>query len=326
MWLRTWLGTGLLLLMMAGSLEAFWRQQGHFASVVDDDALWADARSKVDDDPSTVVTIGMSRMQLDFSSEAFQRRHPERKLVRLEATTRQVLSALASLAEDEKFRGTVIASVALPWVRDGIYPGFERELAHLETRYGLNARINRRAATILQSNLVILNARLGLRDSIESRATTGGWPRPYFLNTNPDRSREAHFDLTADLPAFAKTLENATRRMHRRGHLGPDQMLRHLKRAESLAARIGSRGGSVIFVRFPTSGGLWQVDQRYYPRARYWDEFAARSEIHTLHFQEVSALAAVDCPDGSHIDTTNRAAFTNALLDAIEERGWLGAP
>ena len=116
----------------------------------------------------------------------------------------------------------------------------------------------------------------------------------------------------------------ATQKAHLRGHLEPEPLFDQLKSTERNAERIRARGGRVILVRFPTSGALWtSVDERFYPRAEYWDVFAARTGMHMLHFQDVPGLAGFDCPDGSHIDAKDRTAFTEALLDALDERGWL---
>ncbi len=323
MWLRTWLLASLLFLGMVASLEGYWRSLGHFATVHDDPALWAEMRTRVDDDPGTVVLLGMSRMQLDFSSRVFHARFPGRRLVRLEAPLRHPTGALFSLAYDEDFRGTVIVSAAMPWLQRGSYTAFFGEFAFLEKRYGWNARINRNAGSILQSHLAILNPTLGLREVIAELYTRGRTPEPHYLLTHPDRGRAGHHALRTDLVKLTSHIAKDARKRYEEDYILPEALFDQLKRTERLAQRIVDRGGRVIFVRFPTTGRLWQIDEHYYPRADYWDPFAARTAIDTLHFRDVPALAAFTCPDGSHIDASDQDAFTEALLDALDARGWL---
>ena len=326
MWLQTWFLAGLLLVVMSGSLELFWRQAGHFATVNDDEGLWAEARSQIDDDPRTVVLVGLSRMQLDVSSEPFRARYPGRKLVRLESPQRHPVSALEDLARDPEFRGTVIASISMPWVREGVYRGFEQELSYLQDRYGWNARFNRKLATIIQSHVVFTNPRLRLRDVIEDAVRTGRLPDPHFLLTHPDRSRAGYLLLRSDYAGVAKMIEAASRNRHSEQHISPESLLTELRHVDEMAERIRMRGGRVIFVRLPTTGNLWDIDESHYPRAQYWDVFSRQTRTPTLHFQDVPSLAAFECPDGSHLDAKDRHAFTEALLDEFVQRGWLTPP
>jgi hypothetical protein len=73
----------------------------------------------------------------------------------------------------------------------------------------------------------------------------------------------------------------------------------------------------VIFVRFPTSGVLWELEEQRYPRKDYWDVFAAESRAATVHFKDYPALARFQCPDGSHLDYRDAVPFTKALAEIL---------
>jgi hypothetical protein len=91
-----------------------------------------------------------------------------------------------------------------------------------------------------------------------------------------------------------------------------------LKRA---IAQLRDRDCQVALVRFPTSGNWWANDQERWPRAQYWDRLASSVGPITVHFQDVKGFQHFKLPDGSHIDTRDRDAFTRVLLDALIERG-----
>ena len=101
----------------------------------------------------------------------------------------------------------------------------------------------------------------------------------------------------------------------------PDEWLAQTREVEPLVRRIQNRGGKVAFVRLPTTGEYYELDQRQYPRERYWDRFAALTSAQMLHFQDVPALRDFDCPDGSHLDYRAKPRFTGLLIKALERQG-----
>ena len=87
-----------------------------------------------------------------------------------------------------------------------------------------------------------------------------------------------------------------------------------------MARRIRARGGQVIFVRMPTSEPLWTRQARAYPRADYWDRFAAASGSPTIHFADYPSLSCFECPDYSHLDASDAPAFSHALGRVVMEK------
>ncbi|WP_417851434.1 hypothetical protein [Thalassoglobus sp.] len=96
-----------------------------------------------------------------------------------------------------------------------------------------------------------------------------------------------------------------------------------VKKVEEWVQQIASRGGRVVFVRFPTSGEHWVLDNSQYPKSEYWDRMAAFTSAETIHFTDVPALTQFELPDTSHLDYRDAPAFTNRLLDELEKRGIL---
>ncbi len=68
------------------------------------------------------------------------------------------------------------------------------------------------------------------------------------------------------------------------------------------------------------------VEQAYYPRDRYWDVLASQCERRgctTLHFEDVPRLQRFVAEDGSHLPRETRSAFTRALMESLQEVGFL---
>ena len=63
--MKTWLLTLLLVVLVLGTLEAFWRFQGFQPSIQDDIVLWSLVRRRVrSTDPNCAVILGDSRTQV----------------------------------------------------------------------------------------------------------------------------------------------------------------------------------------------------------------------------------------------------------------------
>ena len=89
---------------------------------------------------------------------------------------------------------------------------------------------------------------------------------------------------------------------------------------------IQARGGEVIFYASPTSGLRRDAFEDWAPRAEYWDKMAAVSPAKVLNALDVPALRDFPLPDDSHVDYRQKPAYTHALIDALQTRGWLQTP
>ena len=83
------------------------------------------------------------------------------------------------------------------------------------------------------------------------------------------------------------------------------------------AAALRARGARVYFVMMPESGLVKEMDDRWFPRAQFWDRFVRLVGTPALHFEDVPAMRSLVCPDGSHLDYRERRAFTAALAEAL---------
>ena len=84
-------------------------------------------------------------------------------------------------------------------------------------------------------------------------------------------------------------------------------------RLEALVRKIEDRGGDVVFVTFPTTRRIWEMDEALYPKRLFWDELVRRTSARTIHFAEHESLSRFDLPDGVHLDYRDAPAFTEGL-------------
>jgi hypothetical protein len=76
-----------------------------------------------------------------------------------------------------------------------------------------------------------------------------------------------------------------------------------------------------VFLRAPSTGERWRLEERFHPK-KNWDLFAASTSAICIHFRDVSGIADLKCPDESHLDFRDSPVFTRAVLIELKARGW----
>ena len=327
-WLRTWLvAAGLIVALLAG-WECTLRGLGYRPTVVDDKALWAAQRERVysDGDEKTVVLLGDCRMQLDFVPQVLAAQFPGHRVVQLAVEQTSPVATLRDLAADERFDGVVICGLNARLLCEDLWDTQQPYVDYYHNKYTLNEKLNRLLSVAFQQRLAIIHPQLRLDDMLVHLVKTRHLPSPYYLETHADRSRLADYssvDIAGPsavhprpgpvavcgrtLPSSVKWLEDAMK-------------------LEEWVQAIQSRGGQVIFIQFPTTGEHLRYDEFMFPKAQYWDAFAAKIPALCIHFQDVPQLADFTCPDWSHLDRADAPRFTQELAKVLDERGLFKEP
>jgi hypothetical protein len=326
-WLRAWLGGLLLAAVTLAGAELFWRSQGHGPSIVDDPALWAHHRERVYERGSqTIVLLGMSRMQLNVAIPTFRQRSTEYSVVQLAVAGRAPIAALRDLAEDEQFVGIVICGITPPGLLRKNRDRQEEYVRLYRRGRTVNARLNEHIGWFLQQHLVVLNPQVRLLAVAFHLFQSRNLPRPNYVTTHFDRSRSADF-TKVEIVSFREDLVERARGLYEASQPPTaEEWLEEALETTPMVERIQERGGRVVFARFPTSGKHRDLDEQYYPRREYWDQFAAKTPALTIHFDDVPTLSRFELPDTSHLDYRDTAAFTEALVDELTRRGVLRIP
>jgi hypothetical protein len=314
-----------VLLLLLG-LELGWRSLGHQPQVVDNPALWAIERQRLERTEAPVVLVGASRIQLGFDLDVFRQRYPDRPIVQLAVDGLPGLATLEELADDDDFHGLVICSLNAIDLEPTNWSAQQRYVEQYRDQTSLTAGIDRRVTTTLQQWLVVVNPGLGLRRVTRTLADEGRLPEPTYVTSRADRSRSADYRRTdvAEQQRYRTDRARAWLADHR--PLSPEQWRSQLDRLETNVRAIQSRGGRVVLVKMPLAGEYLRLMESTYPRQHYWDRLQQTTSAQTLHFADVPALRGFDLPDFSHLDYRDARHFTHGLLDELAARGVLPPP
>ena len=306
--------------LLVGAAEGFWRAQGHRPSVVDSEQLWSAVRGGIGDGWDELVLLGSSRMQLGLDLATVRERLPGVRASMLAVDGRYPMATLRHLAEDESFRGTVwCATTEDGFLRDQ----WDAQQAYVDafrTDESLTTGLEATVTAALQSRLVVLNPKTRLDAVLRDVLRRQPLPRPTYLVTRLDRTRLADYSRT-DIAAHRAGRVRRSREVPEPA--SPEDWLRDVAFVDKWVQAIERRGGRVVFIRFPTSGPVWKIDERRYPKAAYWDRLDEATTAATLHFRDVPAMQQFELPDYSHLDERDRQSFTASLLDALDARGIL---
>jgi hypothetical protein len=314
----TMLATAIVTLSAVVAIEVVVRANGYRPSVKDDEYLWALERARASDDsPTTMAVLGASRILLAFSPIAFREQLPRWKYVQLAVQGSRPLGALIDLAMDPSFRGVAVVDIVERNFDLERLDSLERELAAYRRGWrAIGELAERRLSMHVQEHLAILSIG-GLR-ALRSIWESGSWPHPPYTTTASDRTRYADYSL---VDAEAHRRERVARIDRWSDSQDLTNWLAEPLALEIFVAMIQARGGNVVFVRMPTCDERWTYDESVAPKAAYWDRFAAVTRARTIHFADYPQLSSFECPDTSHIDSSDGPRFTRALLDILVERG-----
>lgn len=325
----------LMLLIVVASLvswEYFWRSRGYDLGYNDDTGLWRKNRVKVYGPPDkTTVFIGSSRIKFDLDIPTWEKTTGE-KAVQLSLHGSNPRPALHDLANDENFRGKLVIDIT-----EGLFFSLRPEIELKErVEYARNASPSNKisdqigfalesAFLFLDKDLFALNAMLiDLR--IPDRKGVRGdviFP-PKFSYVNFERQEIMSETFAKDTAMQRRqtdiwTMFGALSKQHAPAG---DTLQRTLDEVKNSVAKIIARGGRVIFIRTPSSGGYWDNEPLQFPRAEYYDRLLSSTGCRGIHFKDYPDMANLVCPEWSHLTKEDAVRYTHALINALQQQQW----
>jgi hypothetical protein len=304
------------------SIENFWREQGFRPSATDDLDWWAVQRGRVYHH-NGVVLLGTSRMQYGFATDVFRKAEADRPIIQLAiAGGGSPLAVLEDLASDSLFSGTVVCEVPNWWLRDGAWDDQREYVEHYHrTRRQLSREFDAICRQETQAHLVSLNPRLNLERYWLALLAGNPVPQPATIQMFADRSGAIDF-TRMDIDAYRRRRLAESDQQRRRSSqvsVSSTSTDDQFNRINGLVQSIQKRGGNVCFVRFPVAPEREAFDEAEWPRRITWDNFAETTSAAMIHYKDVASLQGYRCPDLSHLDRTERGAFTTALINILEK-------
>lgn len=320
--------------LLATGWELWWRQQGWQASLDDTPDLWAAARARVDGAPrDQIVLIGDSRTLFDIDLYQLQRGVGGPLPIQLATVGTNPVFMLEHLAAADEFRGTVICGVT-----PGGYflpPGIAEELPRKGiARYqdwSLAQKASFRLFLPLDSRLAFLNSEmLDVRSQIQQlelpqRDGVDATFVPDIYDLDRNRRARLRSALETD-PAFRDHVRAIWMAFNPPPPPDPVQAdaeregERHRTLWRSFAAveRIRARGGRVIYVLFPSDGPLRDLEEKGFPRPRFWDALLAATGVPGIHYRDHRELSRFHCPEWSHLSAADSVEFTRRLVPLLK--------
>ncbi len=330
---------GIIALVLVVSCLAFWevhlRSLGFPISYNDDESLWAEKRKLIYQpaDEATVF-IGSSRIKFDLDIPTWER-ITGHKAIQLSFVGTSPRPLLDDLANDKNFKGKVIIDVT-----EGLFFDPHEKRANSSAIKALAyykdwtpaQKLSSRLNSYLESSFVFLD-----KDKFSVNA---------FLNDIPFHNRKGVFVF----PLFPRGFEMNT--SGRQNFMSEDfitDTLQHNKqianwiffgdtvkapgiKGDSLEAvfnkvktsidKIKARGGKILFVRTPSSGGYIETERVNYPREQYWDSLLSYTNTPGIHFEDYPETANFVCPEWSHLTPQDAVVYTKHFIKQLEQKGW----
>lgn len=318
----------LLFLALMVVWEYLSRQWGYIAALDDDKALWAVQRGKLEKLSSNdIVVLGSSRAHFDIQLNSWEQETGVRPLM-LACDGSTPTPIFQDIVNNTSFNGTILIGVT-----PGLFfsapveqaPMWKRPLARVNHYYDRTyaQRLNHYLSRPLEESFAFLTAsEEQWADDIDLKTLIHhirigerlGEPAPPFYNfgyVNKDRNTTM-FDKTVTDTAFASTIKKVW--MFFISDAPPPVKDTILSMYKDLVQQFTGRGGSVIFVRFPSSGGFREVERNHVPRTEFWDALIQETKMPGYHFEDYAELNQYVIPEWSHLATPDAQTFTRDLV------------
>jgi hypothetical protein len=336
-----WRGITLAVVLITAVATVGWelrvRAWGYFPSVNDTPDLWADQREAVK--PGSMVIIGDSRTLFDNDLDTYERTFGVRP-IQLGNVGSCAYPILENLANDPSFHGTVIASL-IPglWMAPPPSPPYkasERALNRYRKRT-LAQRSGHHLGMWLEERLAFMNDDLKLEEWI------------YKLPVPPRAAYHPHPQGPPNFQSFAR--DRQVRMWDACAKPGPLQdrvkfgwpplfvpppppsyipkealfagmakaMEQRFVDTAAAVKKIQARGGKVVFIRFPMSGQLKELEDKGTPRAGPWTRILKDSGAPGIYFEDYPELASFTCPEWSHLSAPDAVEFTKRLMPHLQQ-------
>ena len=313
--------------------EFYLRKTGNNISFDDGPALWSEKRDEVYKKNATVF-IGSSRIKYDLDIETWESITGEEAVqLAMEGTSPRPI--LENLANDEDFKGKLIIDITevLFFSKS---PGRQHEVAANLDFYKNHHTPAQRAGFSLNNKLeakfVFLDKEAfslaALLSKVKLPPRQGVFSPPAFpvdFNRVTDDRQSYMTDRFVANATMKDQVKAIWASMGQRREPPPtgDTLTAILQGIKGNVDKIKARGGTVLFVRTPSSGPFKEVEGKAFPRERYWDQMLAFTNTPGIHYMDYSAIDNFECPEFSHLSKNDAVLFTKEFIRILQtEMNW----
>lgn len=338
-----WRGIAVVVTIIVIAATSAWelhsRALGYGPTLNDNEDLWTLARGRVE--PESIVIIGDSRAWFDCDLDEFEKGLGKRP-VQLAIAGSTAMPALADLANDKSFHGTVICSfVPMLFFAPPGSPPMERAEKTVKRFHNQTPaqRVSEYLAMPLEERVAFLKPDdLSLEAllnqlPIPNRSGALVPPRfpPYFDVVDHERRARMWEKCAEPGSKLAKEVQQIWLPLFTPPppptYIPQDIFMAKMKEgiqkrfADTAAAieKIRDRGGKIVFVRFPHSGGLKELEDKIMPRQQSWDPLLQMTHAPGIYYSDFPELSGFNCPEWSHLTAGDSVEFSKRLVPHLRE-------
>jgi hypothetical protein len=310
--------------------EIYLRSQNLKPSYDDNDALWANQRARVyEPAPETVVFIGSSRIKYDLDIPTWEKL-TGKKAVMLAMTGSNPRPVLTDLANDENFKGDLIIDVT-----EGLFfsdaPFYAKKpttnITHFKERTPAQ-RASFEINHLLESQLVFLDKEYLTINAGLKELQLPNRPGVFVMPPFPigfDRTQFNEQAVMSDEFVSTKSQQQQMIDIWRMLMSGPkpppmpeEAFMAVMHAVKSDIDKIKARGGNVMFVRTPSTGGMGQGEKMAFPRDQYWDRILKETDCIGFHYADNPVMNRLVCIEDSHLKPTDAVIFTTEFVKMLQ--------
>ena len=333
-----WRGITVIVVLVVIAATCAWefycRSIGYGPTLNDNEDLWTMTRRRVE--PESVVIIGDSRGWYDLDLDELQKGLGKRP-VQLAMGGGCAYPVLADLADDKNFHGTIICSFVprLFFAPPGTPPMERGEKAVRRSHTQTPAqRVSQYLAMPLEEHVAFLKQEELTLDDLLKRLPIPNRPgalvpprSPPYFGTH-DRERRARMIEECARPGseLQKRIQQIWLPLFTPppppSYIPKDVFTAKIKEAiekrfhDTVAAaeKLRARGGKIVFVRLPVSGGLKALEDKTTPRSQTWAPLLQATGAPGIYFEDFPELAGFNCPEWSHLSAGDSVEFSKRLV------------
>lgn len=322
-WYLSWLLIAIICGVSLGGYEYFLKNRGFTPSIEQNMNLWSWYRAKIHGNKEELVIVGASRSQLDINIPYLKKKLADHDVTQLSINGLYPLATLKAIADDQDFIGTLIVAFSAQALETRYLDMQSEYNQYYADQSSFNKSFDAYLSALLQSEFRFLHPLLGMQEVVEFYEVNKKFQDVYYTTAHLDQSVSGDYTKTDTVALLKHFVKEKAENYKNEPPTGPQLWGQNVELIRSYFSAVKNRGGNVIFVRFPTDKGHWQLDEKYYPRKQYWDQIGRKSGVAMVHFNDVEGLNEIDLPDSSHVDQKDTIEFTEILFNYLIDNGYM---
>lgn len=320
----------LIVTLTVGSWELYLRNKGAFISYDDEAELWSDKRARVyEPSDKATVFLGSSRMKYDLDIDTWEKT-TGKHAIQLAIEGNSPLTILEDLGNDPDFKGHVVVDATELLFfslgpQNNSKPMANISYYHKQT-YAQKAsfQINH----VLESQFVFLNqkffslnAELGHLPFHDRPGIMGDPVFPLdFWNVGFNRQDKMNPVFLTDT-AMQHQVTGIWSFFFHMIKTSPPPKENPIpivqQKAKAAIDKIRARGGDVTFIRPPSSGPFWELEQQVFNRKIFWEPLLIATHSTGIFFTDYPSTSHFVCPEWSHLKPADAIIYTIELIKQL---------